>query len=376
MANIKLVGITARATLAGSSVRLDRFAAKVSTGGAISGSGTVSLAPGYDGDFKLRLNHLRYVDDPLLVTTVSGDLTVKGRLIDSPVIGGAIAVERAEISVPSQLGGGAAALRVKHVAAPKPVAASLARVYGDSGKARAAGGSGSAAGPRLDLDIEAPNQVFIRGRGLDAEVGGKLHLGGRLDGVQPVGAFNLIRGRLEILGQNLRFTSGSVTLTGNLDPQISLVATVPSDDITATVTVSGHASDPDIVFSSSPALPQDEVLSRLLFKQGVEKLSPLQLARLAGAAASLAGGGGSSLLDDLRKSTGLDDLDITTDKTGQTAVTAGRYVTDNVYLGVQAGAGGDSKVTVNLDLAPGLKANATTGTDGDSGVGVLYEQDY
>jgi translocation and assembly module TamB len=218
--------------------------------------------------------------------------------------------------------------------------------------------------------------VFIRGRGLDAEVGGKLHLGGPLDQVQPVGAFNLIRGRLEILGQNLRFTSGSVTLTGNLDPQISLVATVPSDDITATVTVSGYASDPDITFSSSPVLPQDEVLSRLLFKRGVETLSPLQLAQLAGAAASLAGGGGSSLLDDLRKSTGLDDLDITTDQTGQTAVTAGRYVTDNVYLGVQAGASGDSKVTVNLDLAPGLKANATTGTDGDSGVGVLYEQDY
>ena len=57
-------------------------------------------------------------------------------------------------------------------------------------------------------------------------------------------------------------------------------------------------------------------------------------------------------------------------------MTAGRYITDKVYLGVQAGAAGNNRVTVNLDLAPGLKANATTGTDGDSGVGVLYEQDY
>ena len=114
----------------------------------------------------------------------------------------------------------------------------------------------------------------------------------------------------------------------------------------------------------------------MLFKQGIEKLSALQLAKLASAAASLAGGSNSSLLDDLRASTGLDDLDLTTDASGQTAVKAGRYLDDNIYLGVQAGADGKSKVTVNLDLAPGLKANAGTGTDGDSGVGLLYEQDY
>jgi len=142
------------------------------------------------------------------------------------------------------------------------------------------------------------------------------------------------------------------------------------------VSVSGYASDPKIDFTSTPALAQDEVLSRLLFKQGVQKLSPLQLAQLAGAAASLAGNGGSSLLDDLRNSTGLDDLNLTTDSTGAAAVTAGRYITDKIYLGVQAGASGKNRVTVNLDLAPGLKANAGTGADGDSGVGVLYEQDY
>ena len=85
---------------------------------------------------------------------------------------------------------------------------------------------------------------------------------------------------------------------------------------------------------------------------------------------------GSSLLDDLRNSTGLDDLNLTTDSTGAAAVTAGRYITDKIYLGVQAGASGKNRVTVNLDLAPGLKANAGTGADGDSGVGVLYEQDY
>jgi translocation and assembly module TamB len=371
--NLKLLNITARASLNGTSASLDRLSANVATGGTISGSGRVSLAPGNAGDLKLALNRFRYVDEPLLVTTVSGNLAVTGPLATAPVIGGTVNVERAEISVPSQVGGGAAAIDVRHVNAPKPVAQSLDRSKANA--ARTSRPAPAAAGPRLDLTVNAPNRIFIRGRGLDAEMGGSLRLTGSLADVQPVGGFDLIRGRLDILGQRLTFNSGSVTMTGSLDPELAFAATVPSDDITVKVTVSGRASDPDIAFSSSPALAQDEVLSRLLFKQGIENLSPMQLARLAGAAATLAGGGPSPL-DDFRNSVGLDDLDLVTDAQGNTGVQAGRYLTDNVYMGVQAGANGKSKVTLNLDLAPGLKANAGTGTDGDSGIGVLYEQDY
>jgi translocation and assembly module TamB len=373
--NLKLVGITGSATLSGNAVTIDRLTAGISTGGSISASGSVSLkSPGFAADVKLALDHARYVDRSLLVATVSGNLSLSGPITNGALLGGTIRVEKADITVPQQLGGGAADIKVRHVNLPKPVAASLAR-----GRADVAGKPGSRApgSPiRLDLTVSAPNQVFIRGRGLDVEMGGSVRLAGSIDDIQPVGGLELIRGRLSVLGQRLTFTSGTVTLTGNLDPEIALVASVPGDGITVGVSVSGNASDPKIDFTSDPTLPQDEVLSRLLFKQGLTQLSPLQLARLAGAASELAGGSNSSLLDSLRASTGLDDLDLITDAQGNTAVQAGRYVTDNVYLGVQAGANGQSKATVNLDITPALKANAASGTDGDSSVGVLYERDY
>ncbi|MDA4635581.1 translocation/assembly module TamB domain-containing protein, partial [Escherichia coli] len=106
------------------------------------------------------------------------------------------------------------------------------------------------------------------------------------------------------------------------------------------------------------------------------ELSPLQIARLAAAAAELAGGSNSSLLDSLRKGTGLDDLDVTTDSEGNAGVKAGRYIRDNVYLGVEAGAGGKTKGTINLDVTPQLKAKGSVGSDGDSGAGVFFERDY
>jgi translocation and assembly module TamB len=171
--------------------------------------------------------------------------------------------------------------------------------------------------------------------------------------------------------------SGEVTLVGDLDPFLNLNASVAGDGLTAFVTVSGRISEIEVNFSSQPALPQDEVLARILFKRSVGELSPLQIARLAAAAAELAGGSsGNSLVDSLRERAGLADLDIVTDEGGNVAVQAGRYIQDNIYLGVQAGANGNTRVTVDLDITDDVKARASTGLNGESSVGVFYESDY
>ena len=75
--------------------------------------------------------------------------------------------------------------------------------------------------------------------------------------------------------------------------------------------------------------------------------------------------------------TGLDDLDIVTDEKGQAAVAAGRYVTENVYVGVQQGAGSkSSKVTIDLDVTKDVKARAGMGSDGGSSLGIFFEKEY
>jgi translocation and assembly module TamB len=210
---------------------------------------------------------------------------------------------------------------------------------------------------------------------LDVELGGRVKLTGPITGIRPVGGFKLIRGRLSINGQRIVFTEGEVTLVGDLDPMVHLVATSEGTDITVFVTVEGRVSDPKITFSSQPQLPQDEVLARLIFNRSVNDLSAFQIAQLAAAVAELAGGSNTSLLGNLRKATGLDDLDVVTNEKGQTAVRAGRYIQDNIYLGVEAGAQGDTKGTVNLDITKHLKAKGALGTS-DSSLGLFYEKDY
>ncbi len=379
--SLRLTGITGRATLSGTNANIESLSANLATGGSISASGTIGLTGNLPANLSATLNSARYADGDIIVATLSGGLTLTGNLTGSPVLGGNIVIENANITVPEGLGGGAQLIDVGHRRTPIEVMRTLERARLDAvtGRPLETTRSGAGAGPALQLDVtvNAPNQIFIRGRGLDAEVGGSVRLTGSLASIQPVGAFNLIRGRLDVLGQRLDFETGAVTLVGDLDPQLNFVARTEGDGITVFVTIAGRASQPDVSFSSNPMLPQDEVLSRLIFGRSMGELSPIQLAQLAAAAAELVGGGGGGgLVDGLRGAAGLADLDVVTDDQGNVGVQAGTYIQENVYLGVTAGANGQSKVTINLDVTDDLTLKGSASQNGDSSVGVFFEKDY
>nr|WP_245428860.1 translocation/assembly module TamB domain-containing protein [Phyllobacterium phragmitis] len=373
--NVQLQNINIMGSMDGQTVTIRSATAGLSTGGSINANGTVSIdaSANFPADIRITFNRARYADGNLIVATVNGGLAITGPLMRDPLISGRIDVERAEISVPESLGGGAANIDVKHIHTPPAVERTLERARVES-----RGVPKPTARPsvvRLDVEVNAPNKIFVRGRGLDVELGGSVRLTGPVTDIRPVGAFDLRRGRLGILGQRITFDEGQVTLVGDLNPQLNFVARSERSDIVVLITVTGTVDDLDITFSSQPELPQDEVLARLIFDRSINDLSAFQIAQLAAAAAELAGGKNTSLLGNLRRGTGLDDLDIVTDSKGNAGVRAGRYIRENVYLGVEAGAGGNTKGTINLDITKNLKAKGALGTR-DSSIGLFYEKDY
>lgn len=371
--NVRLNDIAVSASLDGNTVTLSSASAALSGGGTISASGTIATTDGFPADIRIALNSARYADGDMVVATVSGNLSVTGPLTRDPLIAGNIDVERAELSVPENLAGGAAAIDVKHRNPPAAVAATLKRARANDGTPTPTSRPSVA---RLNVTVNAPNRIFVRGRGLDAELGGQVTLTGPVTAIQPVGGFQLIRGRLSILGQRITFDEGTVTLVGDLDPYLNFIARSQGSDIIVFITVTGRISEIAVSFSSQPELPEDEVLARLIFNRGLNELSPIQIAQLAAAAAELAGGGGNSLLGNLRQATGLDDIDVVTDSEGNAGVRAGRYIQDNIYLGVEAGTGGNTRGTINLDITEDLKARGAVGSDGESSLGVFFEKDY
>lgn len=373
--NLVLEGIGATARLDGARAALDAQAA-VQGGGRLALSGSLGLTGALPADLALTLDGVAVQDPELYRATVDGRLTVAGPLAGGARIGGALTIPQADIRVPEALPPGSGLLPgLEHYAAPADVRATLARAGVGDAEGAGSGGGAVAAFP-LDISVEAPRRIFVRGRGLEAELGGRLTLGGTTADVQASGRFDLIRGRLDLLGKRFTLDRGTIGLQGTLDPFLRFAATTTGGNIAATILIEGPASAPEITFTSSPSLPEEEIVARLLFGQSVASLSPLQAARLAAAVANLAGYGGEGVVGRLRQGFGLDDLDIATAGDGTTELRLGKYLSDNLYTDVTVGSDGQSRINLNLDLRPDLTARGTVGSDGETGLGLFYQKDY
>lgn len=375
---VALTDLGLTANLSGGRLSLDG-GGSVSSGGRVSLNGNLDIGQGgLPGTINVGLDAVRLIDPSLYEVLVSrGDITVSGALARGPLVSGQITLGESELRVPEAgLGSAAPIPEIRHIGETVPQRRTRAAA-GLTGSGNGGGGSGGSAATGLDLTISAPGRIFLRGRGIDAEFGGQIRVGGTTAQVIPAGRFDLVRGRISILGTRLDITEGSATLQGDFDPFLRLRAESRAGEYRIIIGVDGPASSPDITFSSDPFLPQDEVLAQLLFGRSVSALSPVQLVQLADAATSLAGGSTSGgILSNLREGLGLDDLDIATDAEGNAAVRAGRYLSDNIYTDVTVGAGGTSDLSLNIDLTPNVTARGSVSSDGSSALGVFFERDY
>jgi len=243
----------------------------------------------------------------------------------------------------------------------------------------------------LDLTIRAPRQIYVRGRGLDAELGGRVRVQGTAKNPQPLGSFELRRGQFTLANQTLRFSEGKVSFNGDslTDPSIDFTISSTNGSITARLNIGGTVKQPRITMTSTPELPQDEILAQLLFGRSVSSLSPFEVAQIASALGELTGVTSGTLnpLSKVREVLGLSQLSVGTTATGKPALEAGRYLAPNVYVGVEQGAAaGSTSAKVEVDLSKHLKLKGTVGTgygsaSGSSGqagssVGVIYQFEY
>jgi translocation and assembly module TamB len=371
---IALTGISGRLDAEGERVRIADLTAATPNGGSLSVGGSVGLGGGFPADLTITGRNAQLIGNDLLTAVADLDLRITGPLATTPTIAGDVDILTLDVTIPDTLPTTLEPLPgTEHVAPPPQAAARLALARERA--AREAAGAAAPFDARLDLTVSALNQIFVRGRGVNAELGGQLRLTGSTRDPNAIGAFDLRRGRLDILGQRLDFTRGRLTFAGSLTPSLDLVAQTQAGDITAQVAVRGPANQPRFELSSTPQLPDDEILSRILFGRAAGGLSAAQALQLAQGIASLAGGG-AGLFEELRRSLGVDSLDIQAGEGGPT-VGVGRYIADNVRLGIRAGARpDDTGVSLDVDLTDRLRFQGAVGADGRTSVGVGYEIEY
>lgn len=379
-AGLRLERGEATMALRGDTVQVERLRVQTTGGGEITATGTARLDPakGLAVALQLAMRKALVANRADLITTVSGTLGLNGSMTDGFDVAGPITVDRSEINIGQSASADYPTIEVREI--NKPGVPNTPPPESRKGAPPPKPATGPSV--RLAITIDAPRAVFVRGRGLDAEVGGKLAVGGIASQPSVTGGLTLRRGEFNLAGRRLAFSRGTVTLVrlDSIEPMLDFVATTNANDTTINVLITGTSRAPKIALTSSPALPQDELMANLLFGRATTSLSPFEMIQVAQAVAELTGvSRGPGAVGRLRQGLGFDRLSI--DSTGQgvgsTTVEGGRYVAPGVYVGAKQGAsGGSSRGVVEIEVLRRTKIEADMGADSKGRIGVKMEWDY
>lgn len=361
------------------SVTITSLNARTQNGGSVAVKGNVGLdlASGFPGKMDITLQNAGLVSSELMRLVADGQLAMSGAFASRPRVTGRVDVKSLDINIPDKLPGGADTLNVRHVNAESEQNDTKRGATKPSAAKNRSKSAAATFVADLDLAINADNNVFVRGMGVESEMGGNLTLKGTSAAPVTVGAFEMRRGRFDVLGRRLDFTRGKVTFSGTTDPNLDFIAETKSADITAKILVSGPASQPQISFASTPELAQDEILARLLFNKSAGSLTASQAVMVAQTVAQFSGGG-PGMLENARRSLGVDSLDVGMDQAGTGGqVGVGKRLNDRVYLGVRQGTSpGSSKATIDIDVINNIRIQGATGADGGTETGISAQWDY
>jgi translocation and assembly module TamB len=188
---------------------------------------------------------------------------------------------------------------------------------------------------KLDVSLSIPEVLRTEGNGLEAFWRGDIKVTGDINHPNLVGELSLARGTFSFIGTTFDLDTGTVTFTGGgtIDPELNIVATRQAEEITATVTITGRATEPQIVLSR---------------------------------------GGVSGVL---RRASGLDIVGFG----GQSgnAVVLGRQFSKSLYVGIEQNVNDSTRrVVIEWRLTRQFSLQSTTTGESGADLGVLWRKNY
>jgi autotransporter translocation and assembly factor TamB len=236
---------------------------------------------------------------------------------------------------------------------------------------------------RADIRVDMPRNAWIHGPGTAMEMSGDLKVTKETE--QPFilsGMITIVRGFASVYGKRFVMRQGQVIFTGSPDinPQLDIAVNHTVSNYLVEIHVEGKARKPEITFSSTPELPQSDILSLLIVGKTMDRLTSSEQenlsSQLTGAAGSMVAG---QLQEALGGVLGLDTLTIGAGENfGSGSVSVGQYVTQDIFMSYEfgMGKGGGNRVGVEYSITPRFKLKSSTTDKGDSAIDFLWRHDY
>ncbi len=366
-----LKNLQARLVAEGGTVRIAELSGTDGENGRLSATGQmeVSFAEKHPFHVDVKLDRMHSLRTEYGTAVLSGTLQLAGNFAKAGAKG-VLTVDEGDFRLPERISPSKAA-KVEFTDKNAPEKPSVP----------AGNGATKLPAVALDLSVSVPGRLFVRAPVLETEWNGDLRVLGTLTEPREEGDLRVRRGYLDLLGQRFSLADSTVGFAnGDMrTPYLNVTGVCMATDITARIQISGPPSDAQLTLSSEPSLPQDEILSKLLFRKGVSQASPLQAIQIARAASMFSDRlSVAQFLTGSIRLPGVDLFDIRTgEKVDNTVVGVGKYINDKIYVEAEQGPAADSgRVSAQVEVAPRVSVKADVGARNRGGVGIMWKKDY
>jgi len=346
-----LKGINARLEAQKDQIDILRLEAKDNEKGSATATGRLTLSPQdhFPYFIEAELSNLNVLRFDMMESNFTGPIKITGSAQEA-LAKGSVEVSQANLKIPDELPTEIPTLPVTFIHQPAHLKANsmpLSSVF-----------------PlHLDLDLHADDHIFVKGKGLDCEWKGNVHVTGTNMLLAINGLLTLLKGEFNFSGKTFTLTQGEISFTDKptQSSYLSLSGTTSLPNATVTAFLRGPLTAPQLTFQSNPPMSTSSILSLILFNKDISEISAFQAVQLAQAIISLSGGAGPSVLEKIRKSLGVDRLNIIFDPTreDQISIQIGKYLTKGVMITLTQSSG-SSQVVVEVELAKGFVLQAET----------------
>jgi translocation and assembly module TamB len=352
-------------------LRITSLQARDQGAGSLQGHGRIQWRPGeqFPVEIACDLRDLHLIGNDLMSATAAGTLQLRRDPATGMTLDGSITLDPVDIFIPQSL--------------PLPPARyTIVDPRRPPTPAPEAGPATRGAAINLAVRIAIPSRLFVVGRGLDSEWSGRLHLAAATTAPRITGQLQPLRGGFDFFGQPFQFRESTVRLTGEHPPRPSLDLTLERarSDLTALLKIGGTTAQPQFALESEPPMPVDELLPQLLFGRHGSEISALQALRIAQATRTLQGKQSAfDFMGNAQQALGVDQLDIegADSEEGATRITAGKYLSDRVYLEGSNDIGSrGGQLSLEVELTPRISLTTDVREEMKQGVGIKFKRHF
>ena len=241
-------------------------------GGVLHGEASLDMSNGNLGnlDVRLRGDHLPIIRNDLLILRVNADLRIQGPWLNASMTGTVGAIDSIFYRDVDLL----------PIGSPftTPSAAELPKL--DILKNR----NDSVPDPfrnwGLNLTIKTEDPILIRGNIATGEVTGDVNCGGTLGNPSPSGVFQIKNFRASLPFSTLSVPVGTLTFTPTtgFNPMLDIHGTAEVRPYRVNLYAYGSVSNPQLILTSNPPLPENEIMTLLAAGTTTEGLGNPQVA--------------------------------------------------------------------------------------------------